>query len=131
VDVSSTCVTICHNEYGQRDSKTAIGQSRVFASERPTFQIISTSTQCIRIQECTVWVENVKVSNFSESKNFIYFEIFVSIKFRVPTKGSHMIIICGARGGAENCSKKAPSIKVMAAFYSIDSALRGYNAYLQ
>ena len=78
MDVSSRCVTICYIEYGQRDSKTAIAQSRVIASERPIFQIIS--TQCVRIQECTVWVENFKVSNFSESKNFIYFEIFVGLQ---------------------------------------------------
>ena len=37
-----------------------------------------------------------------------------------------MNIICGNRGCAENCSK---NIEVMATFYSIDSAARGYNTY--
>ena len=37
-----------------------------------------------------------------------------------------MNIICGNRGFAENRLK---NIEVMAALYSIDSAVRGYNAY--
>ena len=37
-----------------------------------------------------------------------------------------MNIICGDRGGSENRSK---NIKVLATFYSIDSAVRGYNAH--
>ena len=65
-------------------------------------------------------------SNFRKSKNFLYLEIFAGTKFGVPAKGSHMNIICGDRGCAENRSK---NIEVMAAFYSIDSAVTGYYAY--
>ena len=65
----------------------------------------------------TVWVENFEGSNFRESQNFLYFEIFAGIKFRVPSQRYHMNIICGNMGCAE---KRSKNIEVMATFYSID-----------
>ena len=73
-----------------------------------------------------VRVENFEGSNFVNPKIPFILKFSQVLNFVFPAKGSHMNIICGGRGGSENPLK---NIKVMAAFYSIDSAVRGYNAY--
>ena len=78
----------------------------------------------------TVFYSNRRNSNrvqiFANPKISFILKFSRALNFMSPAKGSHMNIICGNRGCVENCSK---NIKVMETFYSIDSAVRGYNAY--
>ena len=55
----------------------------VYASNQHAQGIIM---MIVYVSTNTVWVENFEGSNFRESKNFLYFEIFAGIKFRVPSQ---------------------------------------------
>jgi hypothetical protein len=77
-----------------------------------------------------VRVENFEGSNFVNPKIPFILKFSQVLNFVFPAKGSHMNIICGNRGCAENRSKKSERrSKLWQPSLLSTSTVRGHNAY--